>query len=107
MRARVEIVDVLGWNKSIAAYLQYVNAIKKVLPNKGTTPPAKDSIVILKFLFPFIKIANVIEMVSKYNSGSKAWTRLLKVATDKPKTSWENEMEKHIPKSEDEQQGVL
>ena len=91
----------------IAEYLRYVDAKKKAVPNKGTTPPAKYSIVVLKFFFPFIKSATVKEVVSKYNSGSKALTRLLKVATDKPKTSWENEMEKHIPKSEDEQQGVL
>ena len=39
---------------SIAAYLRYVDDKNKAVPNKVTTPPAKDSIVILKFLFTFI-----------------------------------------------------
>ena len=67
----------------------------------------KYSIVVLKFLFPFIACANVKERVSDYPSGIKAWKRLLKVASDKPETSWELDMEKHVPRSEDEQQGEL
>ena len=50
---------------------------------------------------------NVKERVSDYPSGIKAWKRLLKVASDKPETSWELDMEKHVPRSEDEQQGEL
>ena len=75
---------------AVAAYLRYVDAKKKAVTNKGTTPPAGESIVILKFLFPFMKYVTVKEVVSKYNSGVKAWTRLLKVAEYKPRTPWEN-----------------
>ena len=73
---------------AIAECLRHVDAKKKAVSDKGTTPPAKDSVVIIKILYPFIKSATVKEVVSKYNSGSKAWTRPPKAATYEPKTSW-------------------
>ena len=49
---------------AIAAYQLYVDAKNKGVHNKETKLPEKDSVVALKFLFPFIACANAKERVS-------------------------------------------
>ena len=78
---------------AIAAYQMYVDAKKRAVPNKEKIFQ-KNSVVFLKFLFPIIACANVKLRVCDYPSDIKAWKQLLKVASDKPKTSWEIKMKK-------------
>ena len=53
------IKDTVRKVDAVTAYLRYFDAKKKAVTNKGTTPPAGESIVILKFLFPCIKCVTV------------------------------------------------